>query len=131
MECRATTVQHSLLHSQLAALALGEDAEEAGGLDVDISFASATDVSRCGKLAALETLLATWYRQTAAGGRNKVRDCCDLISLTSNRACLVPPTSRSSGPGGTAHQYRSFVAYSELCGVWHPMLSLIPCTVRV
>ena len=58
---------------QLAAVTLAEDADAAGGLDVDLSFAGATDVSRCGKLAALEALLATWYRHPAAGGRNKVR----------------------------------------------------------
>ena len=58
---------------QLAELALGEDADEAGGLDVDMAFASATDVSRGGKLAALDALLATWYRHPAIGGRNKAR----------------------------------------------------------
>jgi len=78
---------------QLAKLALGEDADEAGGLDIDLSFASATDVSRCGKLAALETLLATWYRHPAAGGRNKARGCSADHAMSSQTACSILKTS--------------------------------------
>ena len=64
---------------QLAALALGDDAEEAGGLDVDPAFAAVTDVSRCGKLAALEALLGTWYRHPETGGRNKARGSAECV----------------------------------------------------
>ena len=39
-----------------------------------MAFASAADVSRCGKLAALEALLETWYRHPETGGRNKARN---------------------------------------------------------
>ena len=62
---------------EVAALALGDDVEEAGGVDVDVAFGSVTDVSRCGKLAALDALLSTWYHQPVTGARNKARgDTC-------------------------------------------------------
>jgi hypothetical protein len=65
----------------VAALALGDDVEEAGGVDVDVAFATVTDVSRCGKLAALEALLATWYHQPVTGARNKARKMPAIVDL--------------------------------------------------
>ena len=49
---------------EVAKLALGEDAEELGGADrADVNFDRVSSAKHCGKMLALEKLLALWHRQ--------------------------------------------------------------------
>lgn len=45
---------------QFATAALGEDAVLVGGVQQDESFMGLSDAQHCGKMRALEKLLATW-----------------------------------------------------------------------
>lgn len=48
---------------EVAGLVFGEDQEAVGGLMLDRNFLTVSDTRTCGKMAALEKLLALWYRQ--------------------------------------------------------------------
>ena len=74
----AATDEHKLRRDrEVAAMALGEDAHLVGGTDCDAAFRDVSDASRCGKLAALDELLALWHAPQA-GARNKVQLGCQV-----------------------------------------------------
>jgi hypothetical protein len=69
----------------VARLVLGGDVAEAGGYTRGESFLSTSDSSHCGKMAALEQLLAAWHGERNKVGGGLLAAGCWLVAAAGHR----------------------------------------------